>query len=319
MKTPKKEKDIFHMFVGQERPKKKLNYLYDIWKSTGIYPNTMFIAPRGHGKTAFATALGQQMQKHKRKKIFRPKTASSWKNLEQFMNDVISRDVMGGDCTILIDECHELPMDVQTAMLTMLADNKSNRNIFSWGDIDVPIDFKRHTFFFATTEPHKVFHALMNRLDRVDLEDYTNSQLAEIIKVSIPKAKFEKGVLNEISSTLRDNPRMAVQIGNRIFDYLVAKKKKTFTLPDWKFLSDRLNINLLGLTLTEIRLLDALSEGVEFSLTHLSSKLEMQAAAVRANLELFLLKKNLIQIKATGRSLTSKGKEYLEEHDKVRR
>ena len=313
----KKERDIFDMFVGQDGTKKQLNYLFDTWTKSCLFPNMIFVAPRGHGKTAFATQLGEEMEKHRNVKRFVPKTACSWKNLEQFMADVISRDVVGGECTILIDECHYLPMDVQTAMLTMLADTSTNLNTFAYGDSDVVIDLKRHTFLFATTEPHKVFHALMARLDRVELEHYSPKELGDIIKRSIPKAKFATGVISKIADCLRDNPRFAVRIGNRIFDYLVANKKKILNLSDWKFLSGRLNIKPLGLTLTEIRLLEALSEGVEFSLTHLASKLDMDNSAIRGNVELFLLKKSLMQIKPTGRSLTTKGREYLENYVKV--
>ena len=51
-------KDIFTDFIGQSGPRKTLNFMFDDWKGSRLLPNLMFIAPRGHGKTAFATALG---------------------------------------------------------------------------------------------------------------------------------------------------------------------------------------------------------------------------------------------------------------------
>ena len=307
-------KDIFTEFIGQRGPRKTLNFLFDDWKNSNLLPNLMFIAPRGHGKTAFATALGVAMQKHRTTKRFVVKTASSWRNLDQFMADVIARDVMGGECCVLIDEAHELPMDVQTALLTMLADNKNNRTSYSHGDVDIQIDFTRHTFLFATTEPHKVFHALMSRLWKIDLDHYTPDQLAKIVKGNLPKIKFAKGVLESIAGVLRDEPRKAVQYANRIFSYLKARKKKSMTMKDWDTLCDFLNVKPLGLTASEIRLLQALGSGTEFSLTHLASKLDMEATAVRTNLEIFLLKKSLMQVKPTGRSLTKAGQKYLKDY-----
>ena len=35
---------------------------------------------------------------------------------------------------------------------------------------------------FATTETQSVFHALMDRLERVDLEEYTLEEMLEILK-----------------------------------------------------------------------------------------------------------------------------------------
>ena len=307
-------KDIFTDFIGQEGPRKTLNFLFDDWKGSQVFPNSIFIAPRGHGKTAFATALGMAMQEHRSTKRFVVKTASSWRNLDQFMADVIARDVMQGECGVLIDEAHELPMDVQTAMLTMLADNKDNRNTYSHGDTDIQIDFTRHTFLFATTEPHKVFHALMSRLWKIDLDHYTPTQLGKILKTNLPKIKFGPKVLDAVASVLRDEPRKAVQYANRIFSFLRKRKKKSFLLKDWETLCDFLNIKPLGLTASEIRLLQSLATGTEFSLTHLASKLDMEATAVRTNLEIFLLKKNLMQVKPTGRSLTKAGQKYLKEY-----
>ena len=63
-------------------------------------------------------------------------------------------------------------------------------------------------------------------------------------------------------------------------------------MKDWeKLLCDYLNVKPLGLTASEIRCLQALGTGTEFSLTHLASKLDMEATAVRTNIEIFLLKK----------------------------
>ena len=121
----KTDKDIFSAFVGQEGPKRKLNYRYSIWQQGGIFPNLFIVAPKGCGKTAFATQLGESMAKHQQGREFLAETCSGYKNMEVFMNNVIMPKVHGKRVTILLDECHGLPKDVQTAFLTMLAPNKN--------------------------------------------------------------------------------------------------------------------------------------------------------------------------------------------------
>ena len=154
----------------------------------------------------------------------------------------------------------------------------------------------------------------MSRLWPIHLDHYTPTQLGKILKTNLPKIKFGPKVLDAVASVLRDEPRKAVQYANRIFSFLKKRKKKSFLLKDWETLCEFLNIKPLGLTSSEIRLLQALATGTEFSLTHLASKLDMEATAVRTNLEIFLLKKNLMQVKPTGRSLTKAGQKYLKEY-----
>ena len=78
----------------------------------------------------------------------------------------------------------------------MLADSKENRTTYSHGDVDINIDFTRHTFLFATTEPHKVFHALMSRLWKIDLDHYTSrATWQRSLRLICPKSDSEGAFL----------------------------------------------------------------------------------------------------------------------------
>ena len=48
---------------------------------------------------------------------------------------------------------------------------------------------------FATTEAQDIFHALMDRCERVDLEEYSYDELGEIVQRLNQDKTFEDGLL----------------------------------------------------------------------------------------------------------------------------
>ena len=306
--------EYFPTVVGQERAKRKLSYFLDNWKSSGVLPNTMFVAPRGCGKTMLATLLAKTMKGIQPIKAGRVVNCASIKNLNQFINGTIIPYIHNKDCTLLLDEASELPRDVEMALLTILNPNPENRNSFSYEDYTIDFDFKRQTFLLATTEAHKVFHALMDRLDRVDLEEYKNEHLGEIISRNLVNARFEPEVLDEISSVLRGNARQAQRMANNIRNLLIKKKSKNFTKKDWANMKHHLGIRPLGLNENEILCLRALAEKKASSLTCISAKLGMSKEVIQRDIELYLQKMNLMEISTDGRSVTPKGQKYLQQY-----
>ena len=309
--------EYFPTVVGQERAKRKLSYLLDNWKSSNIMDNLMFVAPRGCGKTMLATLLATAMKTIKSNKIGRIVNCASIKNLNQFINGTIIPYVHDKDCTILLDEASELPRDVEMALLTILNPNSENRNVFSYEDYTINFDFRRQTFLLATTEAHKVFHALMDRLNRVDLEEYKSDHLAEIISRNLVNAKFEPDVLEEISTVLRGNARQAQRMANQIRNHLIKKKSKKFTRKDWEWMQYNLGIRPLGLNENEILCLRALAEKKASSLTCISAKLGMSKEVIQRDIELYLQKLNLMEVSTDGRSITPSGQKYLKRHVKT--
>jgi len=309
--------EYFPTVVGQERAKRKLSYLLDNWKSSNIMDNLMFVAPRGCGKTMLATLLATAMKTIKSNKIGRIVNCASIKNLNQFINGTIIPYVHDKDCTILLDEASELPRDVEMALLTILNPNAENRNVFSYEDYTINFDFRRQTFLLATTEAHKVFHALMDRLNRVDLEEYKSDHLAEIISRNLVNAKFEPDVLEEISTVLRGNARQAQRMANQIRNHLIKKKSKKFTRKDWEWMQYNLGIRPLGLNENEILCLRALGEKKASSLTCISAKLGMSKEVIQRDIELYLQKLNLMEVSTDGRSITPSGQKYLKRHVKT--
>jgi len=309
---------LFPDIVGQSKAKKKLMFFHRGYKASGIIPHLMFIAPKGCGKTMLAKAVGKQLEGSEGKpKRFLEINCSTIKNVKQFWNQVIVPHVSGKECTVLLDEASELPKDVTMMLLTALNPNENNRNEFAYEDYVVDFDFRIHSFMFATTEAHKIFHALMDRCERIDLEEYSYDQLGMIISRQMKGVKFEKGILENIATVLRGNARAAQKMANNMKTFLASKNsnKDKFSRKDWNIMLDELGILPLGVNRIELIVLRALKEKKECSLTHLAAKTGLTSQCLRQDFEMYLQKMNLMEITTSGRALTKTGHEYLEQED----
>jgi Holliday junction DNA helicase RuvB len=303
----------FDKIIGQEKVKKRLNFFIEGQSKSLISPNILFVAPRGSGKTLIAQTYASQLvsSEGKKRKLITI-NCSTLKSLKQFINDLIVPHVVGQEVTILFDEASEIPRDITMALLTVLNPNSENRNTFAYGDHVIDFDFRQITFLFATTEAHKIFHALMDRLERVDLEDYSSDQLSMIVNKNLEQP-IQEEVMNQVASVLRGNARKATQMANHIKNYLGARDKKDFSVDDWKTFQDQMGINPLGLSPLEIKVLQCLAEKAETTLTNLSAKTHLTRQTLQRDTELFLQKLNLIEVTPTGRKLTLKGRQYVSE------
>lgn len=311
-----KETTLFPDIVGQDKAKKKLKFFHRGYEASGIIPHLMFIAPKGCGKTTLAKAIGRQLKSSEtgKTKRFLEINCSTIKNVKQFFNQVVVPHIAQKECTVLFDEASELPKDVTMMLLTCLNPNENNRNEFAYEDYVVDFDFRMHSFLFATTEAHKIFHALMDRCERVDLEEYSYNQLGTIIARQMKGIKFEKGVLDEIATVLRGNARAAQKMANNMKTYLSAKNSKKFTNKDWEIMRDELGILPLGVNRIELIVLNALKQKKECSLTHLAAKTGLTPQCLRQDFEMYLQKMSLMEITTSGRALTKAGHDYLETH-----
>ena len=308
----KNKPTLFADVIGQNAAKRRMTFYQQCYTKSGMMPNSMIVAQKGGGKTFMAKALGQHLIRkgEAKAKPFLEINCASLKNIRQFFNNVVIPHMIDKDITILFDEASEMPKDMEMGLLTILNPNKNHRNEFAVDDYGVDFDFRRHTFMFATSEPHKVFHALMDRLDRIDLEEYKNDELGEIVSVNLPDVKFEDGLLNNIATVLRGNARAAQKMANNI--EMFHGTDGMFTSKLWEELRKTLGILPMGLNRIEVQVLRALAEVGECSLTNLAAKTGMTADALRRDFEMYLQKMNMMQIDRSGRSITAKGREYLE-------
>lgn len=305
----------FDSLIGQDTAKRELTMRLEAFKAGQPMETLLFVAPKGKGKTSLAIALGKAMKEIDAKRNIERKlfevNCSSIKNLKVFWDSLVIPVLNDRQVTLLLDESHMLPNDVMNCLLTCLNPNENWINTFSYQDMTVTFNLRQQNILFATTEANKMALPLRDRCRRIDLEDYTNDQMVQIVKRYAKNIKFEKGVAEDVASCLRSTPRQAVLISRDIKSYLAPKKTDKFTKDDWKNLRHTLGVLPLGLTRLELRVLQALEKNRDASLTRVAAILQMTPQSVRCDLELFLLKCGLISIDTSGRNLTQAGYEYL--------
>lgn len=301
----------FDGIIGQEKTKKKLAFFVQAQNKNLISPHLFFVAPKGCGKTLLAkTYASLLINSSGKKRNLIEINCSSLTTLRLFVSGVLDAYVVGKEVTILFDEASEIPRDIRMSLLTMLNPNKENKNQFIFGDNKYIIDFSKVTFLFATTEAHKIFHALTDRLERVDLEEYSSVNLSAIVQKNID-GKVSETALKEIVKVLRGNARQATKMAENINRYLRASDKKDFDVKEWKTFSKIFGIMPLGLSPLEIKVLQILAQKPETTLTNLSAKTHMTRESLQRDLEFHLQRMNLIEVTPTGRRITVQGKQYL--------
>lgn len=328
---------LFTDVIGQSKVKGQLNFTLRDYIHTRQIPNTIFIAPRGQGKTLIATETAKGLYqfnddgsvdlnpskadpnilKPVRKK-FVEINCSTLKNVKQFINGVVIPFVQDKDVTVFFDETSEIPHDIAMALLTILPVNRKT-STFAWDEFVCDFDFRRQSFLFATTESQKVFHALMDRLERVTLQDYNMSELAQILRKTLHnEVEVSDETLLEVATVLRGNARAAEKMSIKIksFSREGAAKLGTFDLCDWSALCKRLGILPLGLNDIEVNILRYLaSSATGTSLTRLSAKTGMSRDSLQKTEEIYLQKHDLMEISTGGRQITHKGLDYLKALD----
>ena len=300
----------FPDIIGQESAKRVLDFHIGGFKATKVMPHLMFVAPKGCGKTTLAKAVARTLKGIDDAKRYFEINCSTIKNVKQFFNQLVIPLMQDRDATILFDEASEIPKDVSMAMLTILNPNAENMTSFSFEDYTVDFDFSRLSFMFATTETQSVFHALMDRLERVDLEEYSIDEMGQIVAMNL-EIDIEPKTLRDIAGVLRGNARAAQKMAHKIVSYSKQNRVRRFNATHWKDLSKILNIFPLGLNVTEIQLLRILKDNKDCSLTNLSAKTGISKQAVQRDFEIYLQKHSLMEITTAGRNITAKGLDYL--------
>lgn len=302
----------FPNIIGQDRAKRKLNWLIDQYDKSKRIDHLLFNGPQGLGKTTLARNVARHLTKGDQPKRYIEINSASIKNMESFVYQVAIPQIVDKDVTILFDECSELPKDVQMSMLSILNPEHQTYD-FVYEDSILAFDFGRQSFLFATTDAQKLNGPLKERMERIDLENYSNRELSQILMVHLDKKEvvYDEGVLVEVASVLRGSAREANKMAAKIQKRMVGEPGP-FNHVIWEEIKNGLSILPMGLTPIELNVLRSLNGRKGVTLTQLSALTGMTRRALQGDTEKFLLAEGLIEVRpVVGRVLTQKGYDVL--------
>ena len=271
-----------------------------------------FVGAKGLGKTEFAKSFARNLTNNDGSpRPFIEINCSTIKNNEAFFEQIFLPVIANNEVTILLDEAHALPKDLTNAFLTIFNTEKDHVKDFHWEEQVFTFNFKKQTFLFATTESDKLFPPLKDRLTTIDFEPYEYSELGEILQTKVPDVNFTPDALYQIAKTTRGNARNAVMRAKEIMLFCEAENSPTFNGDSFEKFCDTLGILPHGITCTEKQLLQILAERGASTLSMLSASTGLSTSSIRADHELYLLRKNFMQIDGK-RKITPDGKKVLE-------
>jgi len=303
--------DIFDGLIGQDNVKRKLSFYLKAFNKTSICPFLNFVGAKGLGKTEFAKAFARNLTNQDGSpRPFLEINCSTIKNNEAFFEQIFLQVIANNEVTILLDEAHALPKDLTNAFLTIFNTEKDHVKDFHWEEQVFTFNFKKQTFLFATTESDKLFPPLKDRLTTIDFEPYAYSELGQILQTKVPDVNFTADALYQISKTTRGNARNAVMRAKEIMLFCEAENCPNFDGASFEKFCDTLGILPHGITCTEKQLLQILAERGACTLSMLSASTGLSTTSIRADHELYLLRKNFMQIDGK-RKITSDGRKVL--------
>ena len=307
--------NYFDEMIGQSKTKSVLGFYIDAFEKTEILPHMFIVGQRGQGKTMLATQVAKNLRSKTlgRVKPMLTINCSTLKNVRQFIEDIVLQYVRDQHITLFFDEVHEMPVPIQTCLLTVLNPNKHNMNTLRFEDYHIEFDFTKVSFIFATTDPQRVITPLKDRCRMVHMEEYQYDELGQIVKNNSEDLEFDDETLRDIASVCRGNARNATLMAkDNILQFARRHNVSYIDMNIWGRIKGVLGILPLGLENTELQILKVLKERNVCSLTNISAVTGLSSQALRAEFELYPLKHNLMEIAQGGRRLTKAGREYLE-------
>ena len=304
---------MFDNLIGQSEIKDQLGFYSKAFQKTGTVPFILLNGAKGLGKTEFLKAFSKTITNSDGKP--RPMlelNSSTIKNNQMFFEQIFMPIVQGNEVTLFFDECHALPNDLVMAFLSILNTERTPYKEFNWREYTFTFDFTKISMIFATTELDKLFPPLKDRLTILDFKPYNQNELAAIIKGRLPDVEFEDGLVEEIATTTRGNARDAVKRAKQIELYCETNNSNLFLKDEWNDLRKVLGIKPLGLSNTEMQVLEILNTRGPSTLQTIAAVTGMSRTAIQKDAELYLLQRGLMKINGV-RELTKAGSDLIKQ------
>lgn len=301
---------VIEHFVGQKQVVSRVKVMLEATWNDGVRaPHCLLTGSAGLGKTQLAHILAKEMGSELKEVL--AQNLNSPQHLNGFLMDSTNKDVL------LIDEIHELPSTMQTALYRAM----ENGLVFVNGHISkkpFPVKLPSITILGATTDQHKLLKPLMDRFKLIlPFEFYTEDELELLLRNRTKGLKWEvhDEVFPMVAKRAHGVPRIALRLLSSIRLTARSEDASVMTVEHTKKTFELESIDEMGLGNEERKYLKILSEhNTPIRLNVIASKLGVNNRNVSDVLELYLLRSGLIMKIDSGRTLTAAGLQYVKSY-----
>ena len=220
-------KTPFSNIIGNDKVKSKLNFYLDNYKNDNFFPPVLLSGAKGDGKTLFSREIGRNLVYNGKPKKFIEINGIALQKPKHFFEDIVIPYMQNENCSIFVDESHGMGIDTYIMFLQILSPNDEHFNTYMYDGVTYDFDLTKHSFIFASSEPHLLLDTFMDRLEHIEIPSYKVEELAKIAGKHLKEFKINDDLLIDIASVCRTNARGALKLSTHINNYLKFKNKVT--------------------------------------------------------------------------------------------
>ena len=267
--------------------------------------SALLVGPPGCGKTLLAHVVAKEMASELHEVL--GQTLKGPAELNALLLQAKHRDV------VFIDEAHEIPKSIQTALYLALDQSRILLPNGKEGS-STAIPLASFTLLLATTDEYGLLQPLRDRM-RLNLRFsfYSSDELTELLLRATQRLdwRVDDAVLPMIAKRSRGTPRLGLRLLQSCRRVCRSEGAETITHDHFRRACDLEQIDDLGLDTTERRYLEILADGAS-RLNVISSMLGLPSRTVSTVSELFLIRAGLIvKDDQSRRMLTAKGRGHI--------